>query len=633
MRPICLFVSLVPLVLLACTDRPSVVVEPTRDAFFYDRPYPSDELLSERGTVDLTGFPGPDEGLGATMVGGWARMVGESVHGFSHLGPVTVRLTGPVSVPERTEGTATDLVRLVSLDSGHRPALRTRFIADAGGDPFLVDNSLVFAPVPTDPLRSGERYAAVLDKRLVDAPDGWQDPAELDDERTVGFAFIFTVQDSIGQLRQLMDTTDALLDANPDWLMPTQWREVERIAFAPDVTPSGRDATRFTTTYIGGGSEVTWLTERSDQTTFEVDLSSDAMRVFEGRIQTVSFRPLDDLPYASPGLAFLTDFARSDGRIAFDADGQLAFPGEPEAMRIVVQVPRDRDATALFTWDHGTGGHAWSSVQHQSESRRSDEIRHAAAAAGVAIVSRDQPLYGQRYPLIDEGFDASLGFYNIANLPAFRDNQRQGAVDHHVLYRFATEVLPTLDLGVDAVTVGAFGHSLGSVTAHGGLAMHNGTGADSAFMSGSGGYLANYVVSTGLLGTDNDVVELLQGFVEADLPPDPNGSEAVGALVGIPEEGWARVDDMHPVFGLFQMIMDPSDPLSLSAEQPVPERFLMGIGDLQVPNQTTEWLVSALPDATKTDCVALGDYDPHHCTFVEDAGIDAVTEWIQGLAQ
>jgi hypothetical protein len=622
------------LLLAGCADRPSVVVEDSRDAFFFDRPFPSDELLTERGTVDLTGWPIPEAQLGSTIVGGWARMVGESVHGFSHLGPVYLQLTGPLDVPETTEGLETDDVRLVSLDSGHRPALRLRFIRDPNGDPFYAPNTLVIAPNPTDPLRSGEQYAVVLSKGLVERTEGSETPAGLDDEKRVGFASTFTVQDSIGQLHTLRDATDALLDANPAWLQPTDWREVESIAFAPGMTPSGRDATQFTATYIGGETEVTWLADRAGQTSQTIDLSTDSMRIFEARIQTVAWRPLADLPYATPGIGFLSDFGRSDGRIAFNADGTLGFPGEPEAMRIVIQVPRDIPATAVMSWDHGTAGHAYHAVQQVNLARRSDEIRDAAAAAGVAIVSHDQPLYGQRYPLIDQGFDGSLGFYNIANLPAFRDNQRQGGIDHHVLYRFSTEVLPTLDdVDVTPTIVGAFGHSLGSVTNHIALAMVNGDGADTAFQSGSGGFLANYVVQTGLLGTENDVVELLQGLVEADLPPDPNGSEAVGALMGIPEESWEQVDDMHPVFVLFQMIMDPSDPLALAPDQPVPESFLVGIGDLQVPNITTDWLIDALPDARRTDCQAQSDYDPHGCLFIEDDGLSTFTEWIQGLPQ
>lgn len=617
------------LLLIACADKPTVVIESTRDGHFLDRPFPSDELLDSEGRLVLDDFPLPESDLGQTLVGGWATSAQASVYGFSHLAPVYVRLSAPIEVEPTYEATDDAPIRLLSLDSEHRVPVRTRFIADPAGDPFYAPNTLAVAPQPSHPLRSGERYALVLDRSLVAVSDDL--PAELDDEPRVAFATTFTVQDSLGQLQQLRDATLAELDAHPEYLQPTALREVVSLDFAPDQTPSGRNATRCTVTYASGETEVTWLAPRTEPDTFTVDLATDAMQVFEARIQTIAWRPLNELPYASPGIGFLTDFGRTDGHIHFAADGSLLATPEPEAMRIVLQVPRDAEATALFTWDHGTGGQAYSAVQHPSAARRSDDLRHAAAAAGVAILSRDQPLYGQRYPLIDEGFDGSLGFYNIANLPAFRDNQRQGAVDHWVLTAFARDVLPGLDLGVQPTRIGAFGHSLGSVTNHIALAGAEGDDAELAFMSGSGGYLANYVVNTGLLGSDNDVVELLEAFVDADLPPDANGSEAVGALIGVPEEGWALVDDMHPVFALFQTIMDPSDPLALAPHQPVPEQFLVGIGDDQVPNLTTEWLLDALPDAARADCHPLSDYDPHHCTFVEDEGIDAVSAWIESL--
>jgi hypothetical protein len=620
------------LLLAACAERPTAIVAADRDGFFFDRPFPSDELRRADGTVDLAGFPIPEQALAATMVGGWARMMGESATGFSALGPITFRLDGPVEVEPTYPGEPGDPIRLFSLDSAHQVPIEVRFLARPQGDPFLGPNTLVLRPDPRHALRSGERYAAVVDRSLARPPEGYTPPPELDGERGIGVATVFTVQDSLGQLRALRAATDAVLDANPEYLVPPVLREVASIRFRPATSPSGRAATECLVTYAEGDSQITWLADRAGQETFTLDLSAGPMRVLEGRITTVSWRPLDEAPWASPGAGFLSDFSRSDGAIAFGADGAPLATPEPEAMRVVVQVPREGSSHGLLLWDHGTAGHAYNAVQHQRPERRIPELSAAAAEAGWIVISRDQPLYGQRYPLIDEGFDASLGFYNIANLPAFRDNLRQGAVDQHVTFRFATEVLPDLLTpgAVDPGDVAAFGHSLGSITAHLGLIAAEGAGPSRMLASGAGGALAHFVTDTGLLGTDNDVVELLSAFVEAELPPDPTGSEAVGALLGLPEEAWGQVDAMHPVFLLFQTLMDPADPLAMAAHQPMPERFVVGIGDWQVPNRTTEWLIDALPDATRVDCHALSDYDPHHCTFVEDEGVDAVAAWLAG---
>ncbi len=63
------------------------------------------------------------------------------------------------------------------------------------------------------------------------------------------------------------------------------------------------------------------------------------------------------------------------------------------------------------------------------------------------------------------GFDNNLLVVNVPNLPAFRANFQQGAVDQHVRRRFAREVLPSL-LGPGRVDAsrreGAFGHSIGA---------------------------------------------------------------------------------------------------------------------------------------------------------------------------
>jgi hypothetical protein len=621
------------LALAACTSAPPGIVEPDRAGGFFDRPFPSDELRTSDGTLDLADFPMPDSALGETMVGGWARMAGESAHGFSHLGPILFRLSAAVEADAAYPGGPRDDVRLFSLDSDHRVPVRVRVVT-SDEDPFYAGPSLVLAPDPRHALRSGERYAAVLDRRLVGRPDGYEPPPELDGEPGVGVATVFTVQDSLGELRALGAATDAALDAHPDWLVPDGLREVRRLAFAQTTTPSGEATTALTVTYADGGTSVTWLAERPEQADFEVDLTDDPTTVYEATIRTVSWRPLEGRPWATPGVGFLSDFGRSDGAIPFDADAALLAEPEPEPMRVVVVVPKGGPLRAVATWDHGTAGNAYDVVQHAGSARRNAEIRASAAAAGVVLVGRDQPLYGARFPLIDRGFDASLGFYNIANLPAFRDNQRQGAVDHRVLFRFVTEALPdALPETAPATTnVGAFGHSLGSVTAHLGLVMQGGAGARTALMSGSGGFLTHYVTDTGLLGTDNDVVTLLEGFVDADLPDDPTGSEAVGALLGVDEDAWSTVDDLHPVFALFQTLMDPSDPLSLAAHQPVPETFVVGAGDWQVPNLTTGWLVDALPDARRVECVPRSDYDPHHCTFTEDEGLDAMAAWFEALA-
>ena len=51
-------ISMLLLVALACSpDRPIVVVDDDRSAHFWNRPFPSDEMLDADGTVSFEGFP------------------------------------------------------------------------------------------------------------------------------------------------------------------------------------------------------------------------------------------------------------------------------------------------------------------------------------------------------------------------------------------------------------------------------------------------------------------------------------------------------------------------------------------------------------------------------------------------
>ncbi len=619
---------------LACANGPAALVAPDRSEHILDRPFPSEELMEADGTIDLSSFPEAGTELGTTMTQGWARMAGETSHGFSHLGAVSFRFEGPLEgLEERYEGLEDDPIQLISLDSGERHPIWVKFVEDAKGDPFLRDNTLLIAPDPTTPLASGERYMAFVDKSLAQSPEDYELPEEAPKQAVV--ATIFPVQDSLGQMETLMAATDAALDADPSLLEPVSLRRVTALDYRIGETPSGKEATVVTITFENGETELTYLDNYVDLQEQSLDLMDWPMEVYQAEIQTLAFQDLSEQPYAKPGVGLISDFNRSgDGWIDFDAEGNLTRDPVPESMRIVIQVPKDSATDRpVMTWDHGTGGHAYNAVRRAVSGSKAEQVAQSLADGGAVVVSRDQPLYGTRYPLIDEGFDASLGFYNIGNLPAFRDNQRQAGVDHRVLHRFCEEQLPAL-FETDPERIGAFGHSLGSVTVHIGLAGQQGTGASAALVSGTGGYFTYYILETGLLGTNNDVVGLIAPLigVDEDTLATAAAPELIAALVGVPESGWEHMDRFHPVMGLFQTIMDPSDPLALAPTQVVPETIVLGVGDLQVPNITTEWLQDALPESETIVCTPSNDgYDPHTCTYVETVGIESFYDFVVDL--
>ncbi len=603
-------------------DRPDAIVASDRSGHWLDRPWPSDEDPTADGMVDWAVLPEAPTDLGQTMAGGWAAQAALTVQGASHQPAIYFRFE------ETFDLTAAD-VGLVASDGTEVP-VEWSWIEDPAGDPWLAEDLLIVMPEPTSPLRSGERYVAWVSDTVADPAEGWTAPDGTPDGAAVSTAF--TVQDSLGQLRALVDAVDTAISEHPEYLVSDEWREVASLEYAQGETPSGNATTVATVTYADGQTAVTYLGPKEDAATFALVLDETwPFQVFEGHITTLAFQDLTGQPWASPGIGLLTDFSRrDDGWLHFDG-ATLLDTGAAEQMRVVVQIPRTGAGPfPVLTWDHGTGGHAYNAVGRSLGDDEHAEV--AAALSGAVIVSRDQPLYGTRYPLIDEGFGSSLGFYNIGNLPCFRDNQRQAVADHRVMLHFVRDQLPSL-ADVDTDRVGAFGHSLGSVTAHGAQVAQGADGQKAALMSGTGGYFTYYILETGLLGTGHSLVEQIGPLlgIDSETLADASPAELIAAIVGLPETAWGNMDRRHPVLQVFQSIMDPSDPLMLVADSTVPDTILLGLDDFQVPNGTTEWLSEVHPDATVIECERSYEYDGHWCTFREPAAFDAFSSFVSSL--
>jgi hypothetical protein len=616
--------------LLACSGGPAAIVASDRSGHWLDRPFPSDELRDEDGLVEWTVMPAAPTDLGDKMVTGWKEQASLSVHGFGHFSSVTFRFEAPLEGLQASyPGSQEDPIRLCSSD-GECVPITVNWLDSALGDPFLADNSLRIAPDPRSPLRPGTTYTAVVDESLASRAEGWE-PPEGEAFEDAAVTTTFTVQDSLGELAALKAAVEASL--LPEHL-DTELVQVAGFRYEQGETASGKATTMAIATYMDGSEQVTEMYASEGRATSSVDFLEDwPFDVYEARIRTLAFQGLEDAPYAASGLGLLGDFdRRHDGWIEFSGSGELLNDWETEEVRVLIQVPKEGSDFGVMTWDHGTGGSAYNAVARISSDTSLHEVAEALASAGVVVVSRDQPLYGLRYPLIDEGFGASLGFYNIGNLPAFRDNERQAAVDHVVLNHFVREELPQ-HVDTDGTRIGSFGHSLGSVTAHIGLAMEQGEGAQSAFMSGSGGYYTHYVLGTGLFANGgNSLTDTLEPLIGVD-PATATPGELVAALVGLPEESWGLMDEQHPILQLFQAVMDGADPLALAPHQEpeVAEFILLGVDDYQVPNETTRWLGEALPNAVVEDCQRREDYDGHYCTFREPEGHDALHEWASGI--
>jgi len=620
----------------------AAIYDPDRSEHYLDLPFPTDALADAEGHPDLTGFPAPTVPITADLVGGWASRLERTAQGFGNNSAAYFRFEGALELPTATDGLPADPVLLVGMDSPELLPLELRFVMDPGSDPFYGENTLAMAPAIGHPPRPGERYAAVvMTSSGAVSPGGYELPdgvaealAAAGVEGEPAIATTFTVQDTTGQLRALFDDADARL---PSW-GEVSFKRVVKLTYDQGLTDSGEEATVATAEFEDGSTNTAWLAPLAADGVHEVDLLGDAsdwpMAVYEAQVPTLNYQGLDDRPYMSPGIAHVTDVELYTGWIDF-AGGAPARAPEAETMRVVLSLPLGEDGqpitdAPLVMYDHGTGGHAYHSVQRRNGKDDGLAIAQALADARVGIIGRDAALYGTRYPLIDEGFGASLGYYNIVNLPAFRDNERQTAIDGHILLRFIQEGLnDRLPAGsVDSGRVLRLGHSLGSVTTNLGVSAEP-EAFESVLLSGSGGIFSLYFLDTGLLDSiDTSLLDSLFAIVDSEAPDPVTPATALGALLGLDEEDWAHVDRLHPVMTLFQWTMDPGDPMSVARDQSAASTLVVGIGDYQVPNPTSEALADALPDVAVVYCQPLEDYDPHYCLYREQEGFDAVRDWL-----
>lgn len=629
-------------VLLACTPAPtaSAIVDEARPEHFFDVPFPSDAMLDEERHPVLEGFPLPEVQLTSDVLGGWLERLHRNAHGFANNGSAYFRFTGPLELPDHTDALVTDDVFLVALDGSERLPVDLHFVADPLGDPLWGENTLAVTPRLGHPPRSGAPYAAVvMASDQVGPAEGWEAPPEVSAALArqgirgqVAVSTTFTVQAATQELRALFADADTRL---PDF-SGVELRRVTRIAYAEGETPSGNQATAFTAFYEDGGSEVTYLSYDPGEV-FDLDLGDGwPMVVYEARIPTLNYQDRDDRPYMSPGLATIGDVDRYTGWIEHDGAGAVVSEPWTEPMRITISLPKGPDGRVrsdakILLWDHGTAGHAYEIVHRASAMDDGLAVATVLAEEGWATIGHDASLYGQRFPLVDAGFtDGSLGFYNIVNLPAFRDNQRQTAVDGHVLLRFAQQALPDLlpQGGVDVGRIRHGGHSLGSVTANLGLA-GDPDAYDAGYLSGTGGVFTEYFFATGLLdGLDPELVPALFGLFGVAAPDVVTTTSIAGAVLGLPEEAWENVDRSHPFFTVFQWTMDPSDPMAVARDETLGTTLQINPGDHQTPDFTAEALGLAQPYATVRHCHARGGYDPHQCLWREAEGREILREWL-----
>ena len=252
-----------------------------------------------------------------------------------------------------------------------------------------------------------------------------------------------------------------------------------------------------------------------------------------------------------------------------------------EKLRFVLTVPHSYISAnkppvkiPIVIYSHGTGG--------DYETPINNNIASQLADLGIAVISIDQPLHGERVGLAIK--DAGWLFFNPLNFMAARDNPRQAAID----YIWLKKLTASLDIKVVSRQVSFpkekiwfMGHSQGALVG----ALFTGIEQDmrAAFLSAPSGALINTFLPAPNRPKDhpNNVTPYV-GYLLCDNPD-------------------VKIDEFHPLPNLLQHLYDPADPVNyaphiLDKERQIPLNLFMtqGTRDTYTPPQVFRPVATAI---------------------------------------
>lgn len=475
---------------------------PEREDFFA-LPWPSDTRLlpgpgpegDGRRRLDLAGFIDPGGILGQFR----AVIAADPLDGFGTQSAIYFRFDAPLDPASLPAGAAASLDPRASVflvdTSGQRAPVRVRFTDRGNG--YIGPHALSLLPEPGFPLRPRTTYTAVITD-AVRAADGGRvrrDPR-----------YTFSPPPGPGG--------SAGLGIDPD-------RIVVSTTFTTQDATALMQALRAAVHRTPAPTVLDLAYKRTD--------SRGRWDEYTGTYVTPNFQE-GEPPYATTG-----------GQIHLGADGQPE-PVRSETVRFALTVPRAPMPAAgwpIVLYAHATGGDYESFIYDGSAGAAAAVTdRTGRILARLATISIDQVLHGTRDPT---GSDPNLSFFNFRNLPAARDNAKQGALDDFQLLRlvegFDVAAAPTPDgsagspIRFDTGRIYFKGHSQGGLT--GPLFLAYEPKVRAAVLSGAGG-------------------NLLLSLLAKTEPYD------IATLVAVLLDGEAREE--HPMLALVQTYLESSDP-------------------------------------------------------------------------
>jgi pimeloyl-ACP methyl ester carboxylesterase len=633
----------------------------SRNKSFWDFPFPCDVFLTDQGTVDMKNYP---SGIWPTsiFINELKDRFSESVYGFGLNSPVFFRFSGPLDtglIPCRIENPSAGDPFLVIRLAGKGPRLipvAAHYFEKAKGDPYLSGHMLSLLPEIGRGLYPGTTYAAVVTHRLHssnnialkrspefdDLWNGRGDPELTEafrleelkaalseiglDEGRVAVATVFTTWDTDRMAEELAWSIEENIQEDPYGKI-TGFREVREVELHWSRTPSGRKAFTYTVRYVDGGEDHTYVGGASGEEVIEITPEEYPYRIFEGRTYTTNFQgPLSDKPYGTRWL--IPDMMKRTGRIKFtkNQEGEMKLDVEPvpEPVRFALYLPHKGSGEILtgcpvVIWETGTGGTAYSPVRRLFPEDKTVEVLKVMGRHGFAIICYDLQLHGQRYPLLNEGMNLSLAYNNMLNPYAMQGNIMQSCIDGAVMNHLARLYLNDFLAGSEGIgkqgvldpdKMMLFGHSLGGGLGH--LTLHLAE-FDHALLSGGSGHEMLFMERTDQMPLDQ--------------------MKALAAVAGIPAWGWKRFGLFHPLPIILSTMLEPAEALNYAYGVTTPTTYFMGIGDVHVPNECTRALHTANPLSELVEFEAGSLYDPHFCTWREQAAYKRLDQLLTELEQ
>ncbi len=530
---------------------------------FYDMPFPNDFETDQQGHPLLTGFPNP---LSISLLDQYLEVARTEIIGFGTNSPLYMRFTGSSISLSTLPQTPADSIKpdssmyLVNIDPGsafYGTRVPLMWSYEMTGTDYLSSDTLAVSPMYGFPLRGTTKYALILTNSVKDinnhpiAMPGLMFQALFSnssndsvlsklitvykplynylkqqdiDPHTIGAATVFTTQDPTHDLRLIRQVVSGLMGLHVS-----------------------------TMTYDGTGANYMWY--------------NNNYYVFGGTYTSTNFQ------YGVP------PYATTGGNFSFDTNG-VPIIQRWESLDFSLTVPFGSPPASgwpIALYAHGTGGDHTTFIY--------DGTAGILANNGIACISIDQPLHGNRVNPPISLTQIEIDSFNYFNPDEGRTNFRQSAVDSFVLTKLIKTgglfVTPGISLAgqetFDTNNIVFVGHSQGGLT--GTLYTAFEPGIRGAVLSGDGGDLSLTIIYR------KDPMDI---------------QRSMELLFGIPFT--QSITTFHPLVGLLQLLVEVTDPINYGPylvnpynNSGTPKNVILteGLLDVYTPPITTEALAIA----------------------------------------